>query len=235
MKKVDCAITDQRIVQRREPPILSIFVPTFNRTHEMVEAVRSLASQITGGLETKVEIVISDNASDAVGQDAIRQLAGEFGSISYYINAQNELGLFQVYAACWRTTGRWTWTFGSDDILFPGGIAAVVQTLESENPSLLTMNKRILSRDLSTERLHAVNRIPDRNFDGFDNLLRGVGIHQVAFLSSCVEHTEAGRKLDLTAYRAADTYHNHVIAHLAKHKNARCTYLSANHLVASNG
>jgi glycosyltransferase involved in cell wall biosynthesis len=230
MNKVDCAIADQRVVRRTEQPVLSICVPTFNRTPEMVVAVRSLASQITDGLESKVEIVISDNASGSAGQEAIRQLADEFACISYYVNAQDESGSFQIYAACWRTTGRWTWTFGSDDFLFPGGIAAVVQKLESEDPSLLTMNKRILSRDLSEERLHQVNRIPDRNFDGFDNLMRGVGVHQVAFLSSCVERTETARALDPTAYRAADTFHNYVIAYLAKHRNARCTYMSSNHL-----
>jgi abequosyltransferase len=230
MNKVDCAIADQRVVQRTEQPLLSICVPTFNRTPEMVVAVRSLASQISGGLESKVEIVISDNASDPDGQEAIRQLADEFGCISYYLNAQNQTGIFQLYAACWRTMGRWTWTFGSDDLLFPGGVAAVVQKLESEDPSLLTMNKRVLSHDLLTERVHEVNRIPDRNFDGFDNLLRGVGIHQVAFMSSCVERTETARKLDPAAYLSADTFHSYVIAYLAKHRNARCTYLSSNHL-----
>jgi hypothetical protein len=231
MKKVDCAIAEERVVRRATPPVLSIFVGTFRRTPEMIVAVRSLASQITGGLESKVEIVISDNDSLPEGKAAVRALADEFPTIiSYYINARNEGGSFHIYAAAWRTTGRWTWTFGSDDVLFPGGVAAVLAKLESEDPSLLTMNKRLLSGDLATERLHEVNRIPDRNFVGFDNLFRGVGFHQVAFLSSSVERTEAARAIDPTPFRMADTYHNHVLAYFGKHRGAPCTYLSSNHL-----
>ncbi len=162
MRKLECAIAEQHLVEHVQPPLLSVFIPTWRRTSEMVTAVRSIASQIVGGLEGKVDIVISDNSEAQTWpetQEAIRQLAKEFPSISYYLNARNEGAQFQVFAAPWRTTGRWTWIFGSDDLLFPDGVAAVVQKLEAEDPSFLVMNCRILERDL-TEREHSLSGLP---------------------------------------------------------------------------
>jgi hypothetical protein len=78
MRKLECAVAEQHIVQRAQPPLLSVFIPTWRRTAEMVECVRSIASQIVGGLEDKVEIVISDNSEAHTfpeTQEAIRQLA----------------------------------------------------------------------------------------------------------------------------------------------------------------
>jgi Glycosyl transferase family 2 len=232
MRKLECAIAEQHLVQRDQPPLLSVFIPTWRRTAEMVEAVRSIASQIVGGLEDKVEIVISDNSEAHTWpetQEAIRQLAREFPFISYYFNERNQGAQFQVFAACWRTTGRWTWIFGSDDCLFPGGLAAVLRKLEAEDPSLLAMNCRVLASDL-TERVHSLSSLPDHNFTGFDKLMAGVGFHQPALLSSCVEKTEAARAVDPIALGLINCGHAHVLAYFARHRNARCTYLSSNHL-----
>ena len=101
MRGLQCAIAEQRVVERTRPPLLSIFIPTWRRTAEMVHAVRSIASQITGGLEDKVDIVISDNSEAQTWpetQQAIRELANEFPFISYYFNARNEGAQFQVFA-----------------------------------------------------------------------------------------------------------------------------------------
>ena len=232
MRKLECAIAEQHVVQRALPPVLSVFIPTWRRTAEMIQAVRSIASQIVGGLEDKVEIVISDNSEAQTWpetQDAIRQLARDFPFISYYFNARNQGAQFQVFAAPWRTTGRWTWIFGSDDCLFPGGVAAVLRTLEAEDPSLLAMNCRVLDSDL-TERVRSLSGLPDHNVTGFDRLMAGVGFHQPALLSSCIEKTEAARAIDPIGLGIINCGHAHLLAYFARHRDVRCTYLSSNHL-----
>jgi glycosyltransferase involved in cell wall biosynthesis len=232
MRKLECPIAEQHLVQRAHAPLLSVFIPTWRRTREMVECVRSIASQIEGGLEDKVELVISDNSEAHTfpeTQEAIRQLAKEFPSISYYFNARNEGAQFQVFAAPWRTTGRWTWIFGSDDMVFPGGIAAVLQKLEAEDPSLMVMNCRILERDLS-ERVHSLSSLPDHTVTGFAKLMAGTGFHQPALLSCCIENTEAARAIDPISTGLISCGFAQVIAYFARHRDGRCTYLSSNHL-----
>jgi glycosyltransferase involved in cell wall biosynthesis len=228
---LECRITDSLLKPLPQPPLLSIFVPTYDRTPEMITTVDSLASQLAGGLESKVEIIISDNASAPEGQAAIRALAARHAPVSYMINAANQGGHFQLFSACWRSRGQWTWTFGSDDLLLPGGVAHIVGLLEREDPSFLTQNKRIGNRDLSQETVTTVNDIPDRRFDNFIDLYCGVGIHQVAFMSSSIERTQAARGIDPIPYIEAPTLHSHVLAFFEKHYGQSCYYTSANYLV----
>jgi glycosyltransferase involved in cell wall biosynthesis len=228
---LECRLTDSLLKPLSQPPVLSIFVPTHDRTPEMIATVDSLAGQLVGGLESKVEIIISDNASKPEGQAAIRDLAARHAPVSYMLNADNQGGHFQLYSACWRSRGRWTWPFGSDDLLLPGGVAHIVGLLEREDPSFLTQNKRIGNRDLSQETVNAVNGIPDRRFANFIDLFCGVGIHQIAFMSSSVERTDAARKIDPVPYLEAATLHSHVLAFFEKHHGQPCYYTSANYLM----
>lgn len=228
---LDCKVAESVLKPLSQPLVLSIVVPTFNRTPEMITAVDSLAGQLVGGLESKVEIIISDNASEPEGQTAIRALADRYAPVSYMLNAANEGGYFQLFSACWRSRGQWTWTFGSDDLLLPGGVGHVVDLLEREAPSFLTQNKRIGNRDLSEEMVTAVNGIPDRRFDTFIDLFCGVGVHQLAFMSSSIERTDAARKADPGPYLAAGTLHPHLLSFFEKHHNQPCYYTSANYLI----
>jgi glycosyltransferase involved in cell wall biosynthesis len=230
MTALTCAISESRIKPRDEPPLLTLFVPTWNRTVEMVQTIENLAAQLTGGLERKVEILISDNCSGAEGQEAVRSLAERFDTVSYMINAADQGGHFQVYAAPWRARGVWTWVFGSDDLLEPGAVADVVALLEAEDPSFLTMDKSIWSRDFSQCLYEATNGIPDRAFPNFIDLFKGVGLHQVAFLSASLEKTEAGRRIDPYRYMCVDTLHNYMIAYFEKHRDRKCVYTAKAHV-----
>jgi glycosyltransferase involved in cell wall biosynthesis len=228
---LECRLAESLIKPIAQAPLLTIFVPTFNRTREMIETVDCLASQVVGGLESKVEIVVSDNASEPEGQAAVRALAAKHPCVSYMFNAEDEGGYFQLFSAPWRSRGRWTWTFGSDDQLMPGGVAHILGILEREDPSFVTQNKRIFNRDLSEEQIAAVNRIPDRRFDTFVDLFSGVGIHQICFISAHIERTDRARAIDPAPYLEAATLHPHVLAMFEKHAGRRCVYTSANNLM----
>jgi hypothetical protein len=147
------------------------------------------------------------------------------------VNARNEGGYFQIFAAPWRARGRWTWVFGSDDVLLPGGLAHVIDLLESVQPSFLTMNKRYYNNDLSQEIWSSANAIPDREFPTFIELFKAVGINQMAFLTSNIELTAAARAVDPTPYVLDDTRHPHVASFLEKHHASKSYYSSRNDIV----
>jgi hypothetical protein len=92
------------------------------------------------------------------------------------------------------------------------------------------MDKSIWSRDFSKELYATANGIPDRTFTGFIELFKGVGLHQVAFLSASLEKTEAGRKIDAYRYMCADTLHNYMIAYFEKHQGKKCVYTAKAHV-----
>ena len=231
MSELDCPRSETVFRELAEPPVLSVVVPTHNRPAELIVAVSSLADQLTDGLERKVEIIVSDNASGPETLGVIKALAERYAVVSYLVHARDEGGFFQFFAAPWRARGRWTWVFGSDDALAPGGIAHIVGLLEREQPGFLALNKRVANADLSQILIPSANAVPDRRFDSFIELFCALGINQFAFISGNIELTEAARRIDPEVYLTADTRHPHVAAYLEKHARAPAYYASANHLV----
>jgi glycosyltransferase involved in cell wall biosynthesis len=231
MAKLDCALSESELKAWDQPPLLSVVVLSYKRVAEMKLAVDSFTSQLVGGLENKVEIVISDNASGGDTLELIRTLAREHPGLSYVTHARDEGGFFNLFAAPWRARGRYTWVFGSDDLLLDGGLAGVVEALEAESPAFMTMNKRAAHADLSGLVWERANSIPNARFNGYADLFAAVGVNQLAFLSCQVEDTERARKLDAAPYLRTDTRHPHVAAYLEKHHDGICLYNAANDVV----
>lgn len=231
MSKLECALADSLIRPITETPVLSIVIPTYHRPAELIVTVQTIADQLVDGLERKVEIVISDNASDITTVETIRTLAERYETVSYMINARDEGGFFNFFAAPWRARGRYTWVFGSDDVLLEGGVTHVVKALEREAPSFMTLNKKVANADLSGLVFEEMNSIPDRRFNTFIELFSAVGINQLAFISAQIENTEAARQLDPEPYLRTDSRHPHVAAYLEKHAHAPSYYSAANYLV----
>jgi glycosyltransferase involved in cell wall biosynthesis len=231
MYNLECPIAESLIRPFDRPPVLSVVIPSYKRTPELIFTITSLADQVVGDLVGKVEILVSDNASGPETVAAIKDLADRYDCISYMINARNEGGYFQIFAAPWRARGRWTWVFGSDDVLLPGGLTHIIDLLEVIQPSFLTMNKRYYSNDLSQELWTSANTIPDREFPTFIELFKAVGINQMAFLTSNIELTAAARAVDPTPYVLDDTRHPHVASFLEKHHASKSYYSSRNDIV----
>jgi glycosyltransferase involved in cell wall biosynthesis len=231
MAKLECALAGSLLKPLAETPLLSVVIPSYNRPQELSMAVQSIASQLTGGLEHKVEILISDNGSGADTVEAIKSLAGQYGQVSYMLNAQDQGGFFNLFAAPWRARGAYTWTFGSDDFLLEGGVASVVTLLEKENPSFLTLNKRAANASLDKMLMDAANSVETRRFNTFVELFCAIGINQLAFISAQVEKTEAARAIDPEFYLRTDSRHPHVAAFLEKHAHAPACYSAETHVV----
>jgi glycosyltransferase involved in cell wall biosynthesis len=231
MSKLECALADSLIRPVTQTPLLSIVIPSYHRPEELHLTIQSIADQLKDGLEDKVEILISDNGSGPDTVEMIQAMAERYDRLSYMINARDEGGFFNFFAAPWRARGRYTWVFGSDDFLLDGGVASVVEILEREAPSFLTLNKRAANNSLSEVFYDALNSVPDRRFDTFIDLFCAFGINQLAFISAQIEDTEAARKLNPEPYLRTDSRHPHVAAFLEKHAHAPAYYSSANHLV----
>jgi len=231
MSKLECALADSQVRPFAQPPVLSIVIPTYERAAELQFTVQSIAEQLKDGLENKVELLISDNASGLETNTMIKALAEHYPRLGYMINARDEGGFFNLFAAPWRAQGRYTWTFGSDDVLLDGGVASVVRILEREAPSFLTLNKRAANADLTQVFYTELNAVPDKRFDTFIDLFSAFGINQLAFISAQIENTETARTLDAEPYLRTDTRHPHVVAFLEKHAHVPAYYSAANHLV----
>jgi hypothetical protein len=234
MAPLECALADKLIRPFSGVPVLTIVVPTFNRPNELIQAITCLCDQLKDGLEAKVEILVSDNGSGAETLDAIKGLAQRYPVLSYMFNARDEGGFFNFFAAPWRARGRYTWVFGSDDLMLDGGVANVVAALEREQPSFLTMNQRVVNASITQSLIESMNTCESRAFSTMGDMFKAFGINQFAFITAQVDRTDAARKLDYEHYLRANTRHPHIAAFLEKHWGKPAYYLADTHLIHRN-
>lgn len=113
--------------------ILTIAIPTFNRSKLLKRTLETLYSQLTDD----VEILVSDNAST---DDTTEMIITYFPKVKYYRNEKN-IGPDKNFLQCYKlATGKYIWLLGDDDIVFDKAIDKVVAVLKKEAVSLLTMN-----------------------------------------------------------------------------------------------
>lgn len=122
-------VNDEKKIGIRQPPLLSICIPTWNRCALLAGLLENLRREIQG-LEDKVEIVVADNASS----DDTGAVAKGSGLGVCYGRQAETVGMASniFFAACDLARGEFVWLIGDDDLVIPGGLRRVVESLERE-------------------------------------------------------------------------------------------------------
>ena len=109
-------------------PLLSIAIPVYNGMDTLSDALDSIVSQLSPG----VEVVLSDNASTDGTPALIRDVAARHPSVILFENPENVGPMKNIELAVERATGEFVWLFGDDDRLRPGTIARVLEVIREE-------------------------------------------------------------------------------------------------------
>ncbi|CAG0970587.1 partial heptose III glucuronosyltransferase, partial [Anaerolineae bacterium] len=106
-------------------PLLSICIPTYNRSRFLREALDSIIASASSCLP-EVEVVVSDNASPDDTPAVMAEYQARYTWIRYYRNETN-IGEANFYHVAQLAKGEYVWIFGDDDKLLPPAIPAVIE------------------------------------------------------------------------------------------------------------
>ena len=113
-------------------PLLSICIPTFNRSSLLKVALLSLLEQMKGH-EKDIEIIVSDNCSSDDTQQ-VAEWAKGIGPFRYNRNATNiGAGPNFMLLSNKLAQGEYCWLLGDDDFLRKGSLDRLVETIKA-NP-----------------------------------------------------------------------------------------------------
>jgi glycosyltransferase involved in cell wall biosynthesis len=120
--------------------LLSICIPTYNRSRLLRQILEVLGAQIRAAGAENVVLYISDNGSP----DNTRQVVGEFQKQSgvrvVYSRNDTNLGisknLLKVMA---MGRGRFVWTLGDDEIVAENSVPNLVKVLRERDPGFVLM------------------------------------------------------------------------------------------------
>ncbi|HEY0796717.1 MAG TPA: glycosyltransferase family 2 protein [Acidisarcina sp.] len=108
-------------------PLLTIAIPTYNRSSSINELLSHLAPQLKG--VSSVELIISDNASTDSTPSVVEHFQCSGVALTYLRNETN-LGMDGNFLQCFeRARGKYVWLIGDDDVLVPGGLQKILKSL----------------------------------------------------------------------------------------------------------
>jgi len=105
---------------------LSICIPTYNRAKYVKDAIESIIRQITPDIKDKIEICVSDNASEDNTEEIVNGFKQSHPHITYFRWDKN-MGADNNYLKAEEIShGKYCWLMSSDDILLPNAIQTVL-------------------------------------------------------------------------------------------------------------
>jgi abequosyltransferase len=114
-------------------PLLSVCIPTYNRAGYLRECLSSIE---TKGIDSLVEVVVSDNASTDDTLSVLKDFANRL-PLRWVVQAENVGPDRNFDAVVHAANGEYCWLLGSDDIVEAGALQTIVQTLRSHQPDIL--------------------------------------------------------------------------------------------------
>ena len=120
---------------KRQHPVLSICIPTYNRLPYLGELIVSLLPQIDAVPEGAVELVVSDNVSTDGTADYLRSIHRDY--LRWWTNETNIGGDRNFLKCIQEAKGDYVWLVGDDDLVASDAVARVLRCVEDRHPGLL--------------------------------------------------------------------------------------------------
>lgn len=126
-------------------PILTIAIPTCNRSHFLRQLLDSLRDQIAG--EDRVSLLISDNASTDDTENAVQEELRRGTALDYIRNPDN-IGPDANFLQCYeRSKGKYVWIISDDDALLPGSVGKILHYLAEDEYELVYVPPQAFTGD----------------------------------------------------------------------------------------
>ena len=108
-------------------PILSICIPTLNRSDLLSVLLENLEQQVGEHLE-KIEIVVADNASRDDTESVVKncKLPIVYGKQNKTVGFAKNL----LFATTKLASGSFVWVIGDDDLILPGGLNNILDSID---------------------------------------------------------------------------------------------------------
>lgn len=208
-------------------PILSICIPTYNRSACLQECLESVLLSAKGH-EGGVEIVVSDNASTDETETVVNEFRKRSPRIRYHRNDTNIGAERNFYVAAGLASGEYIWLLGDDDKMTEGAIPSVLSRINA-GYNLIVCNFSMWSRDFSGMKKQSFFSISqDKEFDDPNALMKTFGI-SLGYISSVIMKREVFFSVPIDEYeRYVETFFPFLYAvYTGIVKNGHATYISA--------
>lgn len=123
--------------------LLSICIPTYNRSEKVRELLKYLEYEIekVEDLKFQFEIIVGDNSSDKLTQDICINTKLYKQNTLKYIKNESNIGLIgNVLNLASKSNGEYVWIMGDDDIYYDNILFLIKEAILEDNYSYIFLN-----------------------------------------------------------------------------------------------
>ncbi len=176
--------------------ILSICIPTYNRKNYLRCALDSI---ISDGLDSNVEILISDNASTDGTLELVKDFIQKGHNITYLRNEVNIGPDGNILKCIQNAKGKFIQLMGDDDILASGAVEYILNFLKKHTDiSTIALNwdqfKKIRGKEIYYNPRY--QDVGQTLFDSREQFLKTLSLEGLSFLSNKIYNSYSIKKLD---------------------------------------
>ncbi len=183
-------------------PLLSLCFPTYRRAALLGQALRAALTQITPALSAEVEVVVLDNASPDDTPAVVACARQDFPHVAFHVVRRPEnIGPDANFCdAPAQAQGRFVLLLSDDDVLLPGGVAALLEAIRRD-PDLdaVALNTRPFRHSPEEPTAGVFRTATDRLLVGRDEVLDYLWVH-LTYLSCLAFRREAVLGRDYRPY-----------------------------------
>jgi len=172
-----------------ERPLLTIAIPTYNRSGYLAQLLSVLAPQLVD--EPRVELIVSDNASSDDTQNVIENFQQKGLQLAYIRNEAN-IGPDANFLQCFEDAkGKYVWLFGDDDVITPGAIKRILALIQDCQYDLVFVAPFVYRGNYVAERQEESKCNPPEEVFESTRFVRMANRHgDLIFLSSLIVNKE---------------------------------------------
>lgn len=127
-----------RVVTNSENVFLEICIPTYNRRKQLERLLTILENEIGAtSIDTTIRITVSDNCSPDDTQMMLQSHSFR-DKLVVRTNSENIGALRNIWGLYETVRATYVWLLSDDDILKPGSLQKILDTLVRYNPTVLT-------------------------------------------------------------------------------------------------
>ena len=215
-------------------PLLTILIPTFNRSRFLTSALSNLCNQVGSLPIGSVEIVIADNKSSDNTMEVVASFASKFSFVRYYEQPVHydsaERNIFSSLEVC---RGRYVWTVSDDDKISFEGAKTILEHLIKYKYDFMLLNVSLYD---TKGRLRAFHYIPPNVFRDIEkevdldiiDIIEMTGlIGLITSISSAVFRREHVLAVDWLGMIEKSAIYSHSAIYATAFRHKRCAFISA--------
>jgi glycosyltransferase involved in cell wall biosynthesis len=177
---------------RQDRPLLTIAVPTYNRSAYLKRSLQNIITQIieVDKFGESIELVVSDNCSTDETAEVVRSFSSRYSFIKYNKNDENG-GPDKNFLKCvLLAKGKFTYLIGDDDILLPNSLGGIVNAIQrNQNSSIIMINGfRSASPEFNQTKEGLIIKEPSKieYFNDKNRFLRTITLRAITFMSCII-------------------------------------------------